>query len=296
MQAPHMIDTDLVRTFLAIHETGSFSAAAKRVLRTPSAVSMQMKRLEEQLGRVLFERLPREVRLTGDGETFLTYAEEIMRVSEAALARFTQPALAGVVRFGAHEDFGIHRLPTILARFAASHPNVDVRVTLKESKVLRERFEAGELDVALHTVCAFDGGAGQLIHEEPLVWAGKRGGRAWQREPLPMALAEDGCAWRKSALKSLARLGREGRIAYVSENGKAMLAAMEADLAITPLPVSALGPDHERLGKRHGLEDLGSYQLRLMQREDAGCAAEALAEHVVESFGPRMATAPVAAE
>lgn len=289
MQAPGLIDSDLIRTFLAIHETGSFSAAAKRVLRTPSAVSMQVKRLEEQLGRSLFERLPREVRLTADGEAFLSYAEELMRVSAAALARFTQPELAGVVRMGAHEDFGIDRLPVILARFAASHPNVDLRVSLKPSKELRAMFEAGELDVTLHTVCAFDGGPGRLVHEEPLVWAGKRGGRAWQGDPLPLALAEEGCAWRKSALKSLAKLGREGRAAYTSENGKALVAAMEADLAITPMPVSALGPGHERLGRRHGLEDLGRYQLRLMQKEDAGCAAQALAAHVEGCFQPAMA-------
>lgn len=287
--SPPALDTDLVRTFLAIADAGSFSAAAERVLRTPSAVSMQMKRLEEQLGRSLFERLPREVRLTADGEVFHSYAEEIMRVSEAAMARFTQPKLAGLVRLGAHEDFGIHHLPTILARFAATHPNVDLRVYLKPSEQLRRMFEAGELDVSLHTVCAFDGGAGRLVHEESLVWAGKRGGRAWQGDPLPMALAEEGCAWRTSALKSLAKLGREGRVAYTSENGKALVAAMEADLAITPMPASGLAAGHERLGKRHGLEDLGRYQLRMLQKEDAGCAAEALADHVLGSFQPAMA-------
>ena len=107
MLAPQMIDTDLIRTFLAINDTGSFSAAAKAVLRTPSAVSMQVKRLEEQLGRVLFERLPREVLLTGDGEAFLAYAEEIMRVSEAALSERD-------IRAFLAERLQVHKVPRII--------------------------------------------------------------------------------------------------------------------------------------------------------------------------------------
>ncbi|MCO6382486.1 MAG: LysR family transcriptional regulator [Vannielia sp.] len=291
-----MIDTDLIRTFLAIHDTGSFSAAAKRVLRTPSAVSMQIKRLEEQLGRTLFERLPREVRLTGDGEAFLSYAEEMMRVSEAALARFSGAPIEGQVRFGAPGDLGAHALPIVLRRFAASHPGVDVRVTLDTSERLTAAHEAGELDVALHTVCATTGGAGRLVYEESLAWAGKRGGRAWKSDPVPLALSQDGCVWRRKALKSMGLVGKTARVAYVSESGQALLAAVEADLAITPLPLANFTPEMERLTADKGFGDIGKYQLRMMEQDDAGCAARALAEHVVESFCSRPGAAALAAE
>jgi len=284
MLAPQMIDTDLIRTFLAIHETGSFSAAAKRVMRTPSAVSMQVKRLEEQLGRVLFERLPREVRLTGDGELLLGFAEDMMRVSEAALARFAGPQIEGQVRLGAPGDMGAHALPTILSRFAASHPGVDVRVTLDSSARIEEAVGAGEIDVGLCTVCPGDLGPGRVVFEEVLAWAGKRGGRAWKQDPVPLALAQEGCSWRRKALKSLSDAGKAPRIAYVSESGQALLAAVQADLAVTPLPLGNFTPEVERLGAAQGFGEIGRYELRMIEREGAGCAAEALAEHVVESF------------
>lgn len=284
MQMPAMIDTDLIRTFLAIHDTGSFSAAAKRVLRTPSAVSMQVKRLEEQLGRALFERLPREVRLTGDGEVFLSYAEEMMRVSEAALARFAGRTLAGQVRFGAPGDIGAGALPTILARFAASHPAIDVRVSLDSSQSILARVREGELDVGLHTDCASQACQGRVVFEEVLAWAGKRGGRAWRSDPVPLALAQEGCVWRLKSLKSLAQSGKEGRAAYVSESGQALLAAVQADLAVTPLPLGNFTPDLERLSRAQGFGEIGRYQLRMVEREGAGCAARALAEHVVDSY------------
>ncbi|QDC09402.1 LysR family transcriptional regulator [Oceanicola sp. D3] len=296
MLAPQMIDTDLIRTFLAIHDTGSFSAAAKAVLRTPSAVSMQVKRLEEQLGRVLFERLPREVRLTGDGEAFLAYAEEIMRVSEAAIARFAGTPMAGEVRLGAPGDMGANALPVILKRFATSHPGVHVRVTLDTSARLVEAARAGELDVTLHTVCADEGGPGRVVHDEVLAWAGKRGGRAWKADPVPLALAQEGCIWRRKSLKSLGRVGKQSRIAYVSESGQALLAAVEADLAVSPLPLGNFTPELERLGPEQGFEEIGRYQLRMIEQEEPGCCSAALAEHVVESFRARSEVLPVAAE
>ncbi|MBY6152449.1 LysR family transcriptional regulator [Vannielia litorea] len=296
MLAPQMIDTDLIRTFLAIHDTGSFSAAAKAVLRTPSAVSMQVKRLEEQLGRCLFERLPREVRLTGDGEAFLAYAEEIMRVSEAALARFAGTPMEGEVHLGAPGDMGAHALPIILKRFATTHPGVHVRVTLDTSARIIEASKAGDLDVALNTVCAIEGGPGRVVYEEALAWAGKRGGRAWKADPVPLALAQEGCIWRRKALKSLGRAGKTSRIAYVSESGQALLAAVEADLAVSPLPVANFTSEMERLGPEQGFEEIGRYQLRMIEQEEPGCCAAALAEHVVESFRTRVDGPAIAAE
>jgi molybdenum-dependent DNA-binding transcriptional regulator ModE len=113
---PLLLDADLLKTFVAIVETGSFSKAAQRVFRTPSAVSMQVKKMEELLGATVFERDSRSVTLTGDGEVLLSYAKRILALNREMMARFVTPDMAGTVRFGAPDDYGIRLIPYILRR------------------------------------------------------------------------------------------------------------------------------------------------------------------------------------
>lgn len=148
-QQNNLLETDLLKTFATISETGNFTVAAKRVFRTPSAVSMQIRRLEDQLGRALFVRHPRHVTLTADGEAFLVHAKDILRINDEALSRFRVPQLEGRVRFGAPDDFGVRYLPAIPSRFAATHPLVEVEVFLSTSVNLARRFEAAEIDMIL---------------------------------------------------------------------------------------------------------------------------------------------------
>ncbi|MEM8950712.1 MAG: LysR substrate-binding domain-containing protein [Pseudomonadota bacterium] len=281
-----LLDIDLVRTFVAIADSGSFTAAAARVLRTPSAVSMQMKRLEEQLGRPLFIREGRSVALTPDGEALLGYARQMLRVNEEAVSRFLVPPVEGRVRFGAPDDFGTRFLPNILSRFAATHPKVEVSVVLATSIKLQEQLKNGDIDLTLVTTDEAGDGAvlGRTIHAEPLIWVGVKGGRAHEMEPLPLALSDHGCVWRAAALRSLDRAGRPYRIAYSCENCQGQLAALLADLAIAPLPLSLLTPDYQRLDKFSGLPEIGHYQIRLCESTDIGPAGKAFATHVAESF------------
>ncbi|ESR22833.1 LysR substrate-binding domain-containing protein [Lutibaculum baratangense] len=297
-----LLEIDLLRTFVEIAETGSFSRAARSVARTPSAVSMQMKRLEEIVGKTLFVRDARSVRLTGDGEALIGYARRILRLSNEAVGMFRSPELEGLVRLGTPDDFGTRFLPNILSRFARTHPGVEVQVTLGMSKGLLKRLDAGALDLALVTT---GGGRqmlerGRVVYTEPLVWGGLENGCAYEQRPLPLALATNGCAWRASALSALDAAGLPYRVAYSSEHCAGQMAAIRADLAIAPFAESLIEPPLVRLDERHGLPPIGDYQMVIAEGRNLGPAAEALVQQVVDGFdemtGRRPDPAQVAAE
>lgn len=280
---PHL-EIDLARTFVAICEAGNFSKAAERVHRTPSAVSLQVKKLEETLGRDLFRREARSVSLTGDGEMLLGYARRLLKLNDEAMARFLAPPIEGKVRFGAPYDSGIFAVPGFLKRFASTHPHVEVDVKLDSSAALRRRCEAGELDLVLFTGEENNSLPAEAVYGEALVWIGLKHGEAVRRKPLPLALADQGCSWRAMALGALDAAGIAYRVAYSSEHCQGQIAAVEADLAVAPLPLSVASPPFVRLGEDCGLPPLGSYTVFMRRREGAGPVVEALAEHVAESF------------
>lgn len=282
------LDVDLMRGFVAVAETGSVTLAAARVGRTPAAVSMQLKRLEETLGRQLFERSRRGMRLTAEGERLIPHARRLVEAERAALEAFRQPELAGAVTIGIIDDFAGVCLTELLARFAKSHPKVSVEVAMGPSADLAPRLDRGELDLAVLTPGAAvewrDGD--RVLYEEPLVWVGREGGRAWRCRPVPLAISSRGCAWRQQALAALDEAGAEWRIAYTSEFYAAQKAAVAADLAIAPLPRSLVEPGFRTLGKAEGLPGAGVARiaLRMGVGGEPGCCAGALAERIVETF------------
>lgn len=281
-----LLDTDVLRTFVAIAESGSFTRAARQVFRTPSALSMQIKRLEETLGKPLFVRDARQVRLTPEGEVLLSYGRRLLKLNEEAVTQFLAPALEGTVRFGTPDDIGTRILPGVLAQFARSHPAVQVDVVAGRSVEMIRRLDAGELDLILVTAGneGQEAGRGEVVHTEPLEWACREGGIAPRRSPLPVSLADQGCAWRAMALAALDRAGIAYRIAYTSEHCAGQQAAMLADLAVAPFPASLIRPPLRRVGEEAGLPPIGDYQVLLIRRPGAGDACETLAGHVVEAF------------
>ena len=148
-----LIDVDQLRTFIAIVETGSFTKAAEVVHKTQSAVSMQMKRLEERLGRPIFARDGRASKLTEDGERLLDYARRIVKLNVEALAAFDDAELTGRVRLGVPDDYADRYLPEIMARFSRAYPGVELTVMCEPSVELVERIDANELDLAIVTDC-----------------------------------------------------------------------------------------------------------------------------------------------
>lgn len=281
------VDIDVLKTFVAIAESGSFSKAAQKVFRTPSAVSMQIKKLEDVLGVSVFERDSRSVALTQDGELLLSYARRILALSNEMMARFIMPEIHGTVCLGAPDDYGNRLLPEVLKRFAETHPNVAVNVIMDGSENLKKRFENGELDVMIHTSSntrPMEPGA-TVVLEEDLVWAGLKGGCAYERNPLPISMWESGCAWRAGAVEALGKVGREFRVAYMSAQIVAQRAAISADLAVAPMPCSFIESPIIRLNEKdHGLPPLGTYQIRMQIKDNAGCCSEAVADHVLACF------------
>jgi DNA-binding transcriptional LysR family regulator len=248
-----LLELDVLRTFVAIAETGSFTAAANAVFRTPSAVSMQIKKLEEQLGRAVFVRDARSVSLTADGEMLLTFARRLLALNREAVSKFILPDISGIVRLGSPDDFGERVLPSVLKRFAQSHPAIAVDVVIDQSVNLRKRMAARQLDITIMT-CAedLDLPGVEILLTEPIVWAGAKGGCAHLREPLPVSLWEEGCAWRAAAVTALGRFGREYRVAYMSAHD--------------------------------GLPVMGNYNIGMVVTPDASAPVRAAADHIRATF------------
>jgi DNA-binding transcriptional LysR family regulator len=281
-----LLDIDILRTFVAIAETGNFSTAAEAVLRTPSAVSMQIKKLEEQLKTTLFLRDARSVSLTHNGEMLLSYARRMLALSNEAVSRFVMPDLAGVVRLGAPDDIAERLLPKLLKDFGESFPGIMVDVTVDQSLQLRRRMDEQRLDLTLIN-CATRPfpTTGEVIHSERLVWAGAKCGNAYLRDPLPISVWEDGCVWRQDAISQLDRHKRSYRIAYASSHTMAQRAAVVSDLAIAPFPLSYVTSDMQVLGAKEGLPELISFDIRLLTAPHLSAPAKAVAESMREAFG-----------
>jgi DNA-binding transcriptional LysR family regulator len=288
MSAPAtpLLELDLLKTLVAISETGSFSAAASAVHRSPSAISMQVKRLEEIVGKPVFIRDSRSVELTSEGEQLLVHARRVLDLNREMVSRFASPAIAGTVRLGAFDHSVEQFVPGLLRRFSESHPGVTVDVMVENSEVLMDKIRRQELDLAIVT-CSFGVQADrniEILKREPLVWAGARGGIAVERTPLPVSVWEKGCAWREAALSALERQGREYRINFKSAYISGQKAAVLADLVVAPLPVSACGGEITILGEESGLPPLGDYSLGMALPAECTEPIDALACHLRQEF------------
>jgi DNA-binding transcriptional LysR family regulator len=279
------LELDLLRTLVAIADTGSFNRAARAVFRTPSAVSMQMKKLEEQVARPLFAKDGRSVILTPDGESLVGYGRRILKLADEAMQRFRAPEIEGTIRLGIPDDYAGHFLPDILARFAASHPNVEVDVFCQSSRELLAHLDDNAIDIALVTSGSGQQTAGMTLYRGQLVWVGLRHGCAHERNPLPLAVSHLGCCWRKQALSSLDRAGISYRIAYSSKHYLGQFAAVMGGLAIAPLPSSIVKGDLKVFGEEAGLPAIGHFELEMRRASTStGPLFEALASHIVNNF------------
>ncbi|MEM7301004.1 MAG: LysR substrate-binding domain-containing protein [Pseudomonadota bacterium] len=276
-----LLDLDLMRTLVAISETGNFSAAAEAVFRTPSAVSMQVKRIEQIVGRPVFTRNARSVTLTTDGELLLSHARRVLALNREILANFIAPDMTGTVRMGALDHAAEQFLPSALCRFRDSYPGIVVDVTVENSQALHTLLDRRQLDLVLVT-CGQEESASrgiETLFNEPLVWAGLKGGVAADQTPIPVSVWEEGCIWRETALAGLEEQGREYRINFKSAAISGQKAGILADLAIAPLPISSCDDRVVELGPEHGLPPLGTYILGMKLCENPASPIKVLADH-----------------
>ena len=279
------LPTELLRSFVKAVELGSFTRAGDAVGRTQSAISLQMRRLEEMLDTPLFERGTHRVRLTEEGATLADYARRVLALNDEAVASLRRRRVAGCLRLGAPHEYMASLLPTILGKFAQSHPGVTLEVTCDLSKNLLERQAKGEFDlvIALHD----DGqrGGGVLVHTEPLVWISGIDHARHDQQPLSLVLAPPPCIYRNRVLHTLGRLNRSWRVSYTSSSYSGILAAVRAGLGVTLLDPSTVPEGVRRLGEREGFPEMGVLDVCVHRnRENASEAANCLADYVAGSF------------
>ncbi len=292
---PPGLDPDLLRSFVLIAEGGSFTRAAQVVGRTQSAISMQIRRLEEALGQPLLSRGPRGVETTPHGAWLLERARRLLALNDEIIGTFRAPAVSGVVRLGTPDDYALRYLPGILARFAESHPAVEVEVTCTNSSDLVERMRRGELDLTLLSDGNQPPGAAVVpLWRGPLLWIGPETQAPQRRDPLPLALASASCVWRRAATAALEEAGRRYRVAYTSSSQTGTLAPALAGLAITVCLPGPLPAGLRRLGPEEGLPPLPDFAIVLM-RGPGTPVAEALGRHIEDSFRLEAALEPALA-
>lgn len=252
---PARLDTDLLRTFIAVAEAGSLTRAGAVVGRTQSALSMQVRQLEAAVARPLFARGPRGMALTAAGEALLARARRIVALLDEAERSFRADRLEGAVRVGMPEEHGSTLLPALLARFAREHPGVEVTIRCGASAGLSAGLVRGELDLAV--VVADRGGvAGEVLARDPTVWATSAAHLAHEADPLPVALFEPGCWWRDRALASLDASGRRWRVACTSASVAGVAAAVASGIAVAVLARSTIPTGSRALAAAEGFTPL----------------------------------------
>lgn len=250
-------DADLLKTFIAAAELGSFTKAAQVVCRSQAAVSMQIKRLEHAIGTPLFVRDTRNLSLTHAGETLLEYARRIRSLQDEAWAAVARPEITGHVVLGAPDDYISSLLPPVLRRFSAMYPAVDISVICAQSTALAPMLEDNRIDLAFVTRDRSLRLNGDFIRREPVWWVGKPDEpRVWQARPLPVALYESGCMARANTVAALDRAALPYRAAYSSASMLGLLAVVDAGLAIAALARCSVPERLSVLGARHGLPEI----------------------------------------
>ena len=280
----HLLDIDQLRSLIAIADTGSFTRAAEKVFKTQSAVSMQMKRLEEQLGRPIFHKEGRGARLNEDGDRLLSYARRIVGLSSECVATFSDAVLSGRVRLGVPDDYADRYLPEILARFTRSNPRVEVTVVCEPTPMLVDRLLGGDIDLAIVTLSKTLE-SGEVVRHERLLWVTSARHSVHEETPLPLALGRPTCGWRQAATERLDAVGRSYRVLYASWNSSAVGAAVLSGLAVGVLPESAIRPGMRVLLPSEGFAPLPEVHIALMRSKHADASiVDALSTQIIDSL------------
>ncbi|MGX1108332.1 MULTISPECIES: LysR substrate-binding domain-containing protein [Bradyrhizobium] len=281
MSAP-ILDPDLLQAFVAVAEHRSFTRAASALNRTQSAVSMQVKRLEERLQAELFHRSTSSVDLSAAGEGLLGYARRILSLNAEAIGRVRAHGTDGRVRLGVMDDYGTMIVPPLLKDFIASYPLIHVEMETGLTSTMTDRLgEAYDLVIAMHPEGR---GEGELLRTEQAVWAASAAHRVEELDPLPVALYPQGCLFRSWAMQALDEANRPWRLAFVSHSLSAVEAIAAQGLAVTVVKSGTFPPTLRRLTARDGMPRLPRAEIRLHRAQNLSHAASLLADHLVAAL------------
>jgi DNA-binding transcriptional LysR family regulator len=257
------LSLDSLRTLVITQDLGGFGRASERLLRTPSAISLQMKRLQEEIGVPLFRKQGRKTLLTEQGEIALRYARRVLELNDEMIDTLRGSSLAGVVRIGFAQDFTVNVLPLVIARFNALYPLVKLEVTVDVGRELLQKVDSGDLDVAL-TLGGAEKRTAHLLSELPLHWIASPSFRDRLRQPLPLALFSPPCGCQTPGLEALERAGRPWRVAMTSPSLTGLWAAVSAGLGLTTRAELGLPEDVRTIDL--GLPPLGNIPIVLHRR------------------------------
>jgi DNA-binding transcriptional LysR family regulator len=275
------LEIDLLRTFVTVVETGSFTRSAASLGRTQPAISLQIRRLEQQLGAPLLDRSGKSVTLTTEGAALLTQARRLLRLNDEIVATLGEGDLEGEVRFGAPEDIATMHLPGILGAFARSHPRIRLAVTCDYTANLLDLMSRGMLDLALIKREPMGPDLGVRVWREPLVWVALDPSLV-ELTPLPVIIAPAPDIYRKRALGALDAAGLPYRAAFTSPSLSGQMAALRAGLGVGVLP-SAMAP--RDLSVLHApLPRLIDSEIALVSSRNAGGPADLLAQEVLSAL------------
>lgn len=276
------LDPELLKAFVAVADHRSFTRAATALNRTQSAVSMQIKRLEERLGTELFHRTKVNVDLSLAGEGLLGYARRILLLNDEAVGHLQQHKVEGRVRLGVMDDYGSFVVPPVLASFVAAYPRIHIEMETGLTARMPERLgEDFDLVIAMHPEGQ---GGGELLRREQAVWATAVSHSVESQVPLPVALYPQGCLFRQWATEALDASGRPWRLAFVSHSLGAVESIAAQGLAVTVVKSGTFPPRLRALSERDGLPRLPGADIRLHRAKGLSRAAGLLGDHIVQAI------------
>lgn len=255
------LDLTALRSFVAVAEVGGVTRAAGLLNLTQSAVSMQLKRLEESLDQVLLDRSSRTIGLTAQGEQLLVYGRRLLDLNDEVFARMTHQAFEGELVLGVPSDIVYPHIPAVLKRFAAEYPRVRVQLISSYTNRLKRQFERGECDVILTTEQGCPKEA-ETLGAMPLVWVGSPGGNAWKSRPLRLAF-ESACLFRQGVQEALSDKGIDWEMAVDSDSTRTVEASVTADLAVHACMRGTFPPYLEEIDHGGGLPELSVFNVNM---------------------------------
>ncbi|WP_394847497.1 LysR substrate-binding domain-containing protein [Pendulispora brunnea] len=271
------LQLDWLRTFVAVVDAGSLVAALPQLHCSPSAVSMQLKKLEDAAGAPVLVRDPRHMSLTPTGRELLGYARRMLELHDEALAALHGPQVTGRVVLGVPDDYAFAYLTPLLRAFGNQYPAVEICLWCEPSTWLVPRVQRGEIDLAV--VTRDRPGRGTFLFREPVVWVGSAEYEMWRKDPLPIAVYETGSRARRDIVAALTAARRAYRIVISSRSLVAQLAAVESGLAVAAIAALAVPPRLSVLGPEHRLPALPALDVALVRSKTSSRTPAAIAMH-----------------
>lgn len=280
---PRTLDLTALRAFVAVSDSGGVTKASGFLNLTQSAVSMQLKRLEEAVGVSLFDRSARKLSLTGAGEQMLGYARRMLELNDEVLGRLTSNEYEGELVLGVPHDIVYPAIPQVLHRFSAAYPRMKVQLVSSYTSRLKQDFARGRIDLMLTTEDQVDAG-GETLLERPLIWVGAQNGQVWKQRPLRLAF-EHACIFRKGVQNALDRAAISWEMAVESESTRTVEASVSADLAVHANVDGTEPPYVEKIIHNGALPELPRIKINLYRANlSDGEPARALADFVRQAY------------